>query len=132
MIVERSMHESYLSNAWLVADEPGGTGVFIDTGAPIEPLLDAAADHELTITHVLNTHEHHDHTIHNVELQERFGARLVLPEDLADGEELTTGGLRIVGRSTPGHTEQHLAFVVNDEAVFTGDVLFKGSVGGTM
>ena len=41
MIVERSMHESWLSNAFLLADEPGGTAVFVDSGAPLEPLLEA-------------------------------------------------------------------------------------------
>ena len=132
MIVERSMHESYLSNAYLVADEANGTAVIIDTGAPIEPLLERADKLAVTVTHVLNTHDHHDHTIHNVELQERFSAELVLPEDTADGDVLETGGLKLRALSTPGHTEQHLAFVVNEEAVFTGDVLFKGSVGGTM
>ena len=40
MIVERSMHPGWLSNAFLLADEPGGTAVFVDSGAPLEPLLD--------------------------------------------------------------------------------------------
>lgn len=132
VIVERSMHESYLSNAYLVADEASRTGVAIDSGAPIEPILERADELGLRITHVLNTHEHHDHTIHNIELQERFDAQLVLPDDLDDGEIIATGGLRIRALHTPGHTEQHVAFVVDDHAVFTGDVLFRNSVGGTM
>ena len=45
MIVERSMHASWLSNAFLLADEPGGTAVFVDSGAPLEPLL-AAVERE--------------------------------------------------------------------------------------
>ncbi|MEA2457029.1 MAG: hydroxyacylglutathione hydrolase, partial [Thermoleophilaceae bacterium] len=46
------------------------------------------------------------------------------------GEMVEAGGLRIDGIHTPGHTAGMLSFRVNDEAVFTGDTLFKGSVGG--
>ena len=42
MLVARSMHPEWLSNAYLVADEHGGTAVFVDSGAPLEPLLRAA------------------------------------------------------------------------------------------
>ena len=41
MLVERSMHPGYLSNAYVIADEEGGTAVFVDSGAPMEPLLAA-------------------------------------------------------------------------------------------
>jgi len=143
MIVERSMHASYLSNAWLLGDKTGGTGVVIDTGAPIEPLIAAVVEHGLTVTHVLNTHEHHDHTIHNVELQERFSAELVLPDALRNGWRLAVGDLELEALETPGHTQEHFGFRVGAApgrpadaqftgAVFTGDVLFKGSVGGTL
>jgi glyoxylase-like metal-dependent hydrolase (beta-lactamase superfamily II) len=132
MIVRRSMHANFLSNAYLVADEPGGVAVFIDTGAPIEPLLAAVTELGVTVTQVLNTHGHHDHTIFNVELMERYDVPLHDTDDLADGQIIETGGLRIVARSTPGHTTEHLAFVVNDSACFSGDVLFAGAVGGTL
>jgi hypothetical protein len=39
MLVERSMHPAWLSNAYVLADEAGGTAVFVDSGAPLEPLL---------------------------------------------------------------------------------------------
>ena len=53
MLVERSMHESWLSNAFLLADEPGGTAVFVDSGAPLEPLLAAVEREHVTPTHLL-------------------------------------------------------------------------------
>ncbi len=65
MIVERSMHPDWLSNAYLVGDRPGGTGVFVDSGAPLEPLLAAVESHRLTPTHLLVTHGHGDHTAGN-------------------------------------------------------------------
>jgi hydroxyacylglutathione hydrolase len=141
VIVERSMHDEWLSNAYLVADEQGGTGVIVDSGGPPGPLLDAVERLELEIPYLLLTHHHHDHVAENHVYQERFGVEILAhpleAENLMDvdraiepGEVIDAGGLRIDGLHTPGHTAGMLSFRVNDEAVFTGDTLFKGSVGG--
>src|SRR3712207_2825880 len=141
MIVESSMHPQWLSNAYLVADEPGGHGVIIDSGGPSQPLLDAVERLELTVPLLLLTHHHGDHVAENHVYQERFGVEIrahpLEAEHLMDvdraiepGEVLEVGALRIDGLHTPGHTAGMLSFRVNDEAVFTGDTLFKGSVGG--
>src|SRR5205085_12533571 len=55
---------------------------------------------------------------------------LDVDRSIEPGEFVEAGGLRIDGIHTPGHTAGMLSFRVNDEAVFTGDTLFKGSVGG--
>ena len=68
MLVERSMHEGYLSNAYLVADEERGTAVYVDSGAPLEPLLAAAERWGVTPVAVLRTHAHGDHVEHEDEL----------------------------------------------------------------
>jgi hydroxyacylglutathione hydrolase len=141
VIVERSMHPEWLSNAYLVGDVAGGHGVIIDSGAPPEPLLEAIERHDLTVSHLLLTHHHHDHVSENQVLKERLGVEIVAhpleAERLLDvdrtiepGEELTAGGLSIVGLHTPGHTGGMLSFRVGESDVFTGDTLFKGSVGG--
>ena len=59
------MHPQWLSNAYLVADSAGGTAVFIDSGAPIEPLLSAVDRLEVHPTHLLTTHAHADHVAHH-------------------------------------------------------------------
>ena len=64
MIVERSMDERWLSNAFLVGDEPGGVAVFVDSGAPLEPLLETLERERLAPTHILRTHGHPDHVEH--------------------------------------------------------------------
>jgi hydroxyacylglutathione hydrolase len=120
VLVERSMHPGYLSNAYLVADEEGGTAVYVDSGAPLEPLLEAAARWNVTPVAVLRTHAHSDHVEHEDELG--------LPVVTGDYE---TGGLRFEAIPTPGHADDHVAFVVNGEAVFSGDILFKDAVGGS-
>jgi hydroxyacylglutathione hydrolase len=117
------MHPVWLSNAYLVAEQDGGTAVFVDSGAPLEPLHDAVERHGLTVTHLLTTHADGDHIAGDDELKERYGVEIVKGH-------LEANGLSVQALATPGHKDDHLAFVVNDEVVFTGDVLFKDAVGG--
>jgi hydroxyacylglutathione hydrolase len=119
MLVERSMHPGYLSNAYLVADEEGGTAVFVDSGAPMEPLLEAASRWGVTPVAVLRTHGHGDHVEHEDELG--------VPVVTGDFQE---GGLRVQALPTPGHSDDGVSFVVNGELCFSGDTLFLDSVGG--
>lgn len=123
MHVVGSEHPGWLSKAYLVYDEPGGTAVFVDSGAPLEPLLEAVERESLTVTHLLTTHGHHDHVEGDDELVRRFGCPIVKGP-------LQTGRLSIEALPTPGHSDDGIAFVVDGRAVFTGDTLFKGSVGG--
>jgi len=113
------MDSRWLSNAYLVADEPGGTAVFVDSGAPLGPLLEAARDWRVTPTHVLRTHSHPDHVAHEGELGVPVARH-----------SLETGDLWIDAVPTPGHSDDMVCFVVNDHAVFSGDTLFKDAVGG--
>ena len=123
MLVHRSMHPQWLSNAYLVGDEPGGTGVFVDSGAPLEPLIRAAEEERLTVTHLLTTHSHPDHVAGDDELVERFGLEIVKGD-------LETGGLVVRALETPGHSDDGLSFVVNEIVCLTGDTLFRDAVGG--
>jgi hydroxyacylglutathione hydrolase len=123
VLIERSMHPGWLSNASLVAAEPSRTAVFVDSGAPLEPLHEAVDTHGLTVTHLLTTHADPDHVAGDAELRERYGLEVVKGP-------LETGGLRFEALPTPGHKDDHLTFVCNAEAAFTGDVLFKDAVGG--
>jgi hydroxyacylglutathione hydrolase len=119
MLVERSMDPGWLSNAYLLADEEGGAAVFVDSGAPMRPLLEAAERWHVRPSHVLRTHADPDHVAHEAEL----GVEVVTGP-------LEVGGLRIEALPTPGHSEDHLAFVVNGKLCFSGDIVFKGAVGG--
>jgi glyoxylase-like metal-dependent hydrolase (beta-lactamase superfamily II) len=119
VLVERSLHPQYLSNAYLVADEEGGAALYVDSGAPLGPLREAAERWRVEPAVVLRTHSHSDHVEHEGELG--------LPVETGATE---VGGLRVEALATPGHSDDMVAFVVNGEAVFTGDTLFKDSVGG--
>ncbi|MFL5877110.1 MAG: MBL fold metallo-hydrolase [Solirubrobacteraceae bacterium] len=139
MILDRSMNDSWLSNTYLVGDVTGGEGAFIDAGGPIAPLLEAVDRHTLSVTHVLLTHHHHDHVAELGDLLERFPDAAVLAhpdervpgvnETIQPGERVQVGELEVEAIPTPGHTKGMLSFRVGN-AVFTGDTLFRGSVGG--
>jgi hydroxyacylglutathione hydrolase len=143
MIVERAEHPSWLSNAYLVADGPGGHGVLIDGNGVAGPLLERVEADGITITHVLLTHEDHDHVVDAEEHRRRFGVPVVasalsaealgggVDEKIADRGVVRSGGLEIQAIATPGHSEGHLAFLVDGTDCFTADCLFKGTVGGT-
>jgi glyoxylase-like metal-dependent hydrolase (beta-lactamase superfamily II) len=144
LIVQRTENPQWLSNAYLIADEPGGTGVLVDGNDDLGPLLERAREDGIEITHLLLTHPHGDHVAGVAEAREQLGNPPLVahPETAAEisdevdteispGEKLVTGGLEIEAIATPGHAAGHLAFLVNGTDVLTGDVLFKGTVGGT-
>jgi glyoxylase-like metal-dependent hydrolase (beta-lactamase superfamily II) len=136
------MHPGWLSNSWLVADEPGGQGVIVDSGGPSEPLIEKVEELGLTVGHLLCTHHHLDHTVNNDFYRSRLGSLIcghpaerelfgALDREIEDGEELEVGTLRIRALHIPGHTIGQLAFLIGDRSIFTGDTLFRGTVGGT-
>src|SRR3954451_16151396 len=119
------MQPDWLSNRYAVADLEGGTALFVDSGAEVEPLVAAVDAWGATPAAILRTHSHHDHVVHEHELRARYGIDVV-----AEAGDWEWGGLRVKGVETPGHSDDMVAFVVNDEVVFTGDTLFKDAVGG--
>ena len=141
MIVERSMNDDFLSNTYLVAQGEGGPAFFVDAGGPVKPLMDKADELGLTPTHVLLTHRHGDHVQELPLLLSKWPDMEVLahPEEqegiegitgeLHGDQELEVAGLRVQTLHTPGHTSGMIALVVEGN-VFTGDTLFKNSVGG--
>src|SRR5438309_1662303 len=122
MILERSMHQGFLSNTYLVADEPGGTAVMIDAGGPVAPLLEKIDEHELTLSHVLLTHHHGDHVADLPAVLDRHPDVRVLTHPLekvegvsgsvGPGQAVQTGRLAIKAIHTPGHTAGMLSFFV--------------------
>ena len=140
MILKRSMAEDWLSNTYLVGDGKGHA-FFVDAGGPVEPMLEAAERHRIVPSHVLLTHHHHDHVAELEKIREAHPAIEVLihPAEahlvegvtgtLTPGAPIHAGGLEVQTLHTPGHTKGMVAFVADGD-VFTGDTLFKGSVGG--
>jgi len=142
--LNRVEQAEWLSNAYLVVDRPGGSGVLVDSNGVVEPLLEAAERDGTTITQILLTHAHADHVVGIAEIAERLGGPPVyVHEDAAedlegveadetygDGDLVKSGDLEIEAIFTPGHAPGHLALLIDGTDVITADVLFKGTVGG--
>jgi len=136
------MSDGWLSNTYLVAGAAGGDAFLVDAGGPVAPLIAKADEHDLDVTHILLTHHHGDHVAELDALKQRWpGAEVLIhPDeraevpgatgDLLPDQELEIGGLSVKALHTPGHTAGMLSLLVGGTDVFTGDTLFKGSVGG--
>jgi hydroxyacylglutathione hydrolase len=142
VIVERSMHDGWLSNTYLMADELGSQAAMIDAGGPVDPLLAVLKRMRFELTHVLLTHHHHDHVAELEQVRQAYPGAEVLIHPLEReqvpratgtmeaGAAIDVGALMVEPLHTPGHTAGMLSLLVNGTDVFTGDTLFKGSVGG--
>jgi hydroxyacylglutathione hydrolase len=131
----------------LVADDAHGVAAVVDPRRDIDVYLNEAAEHDLRITHVLETHLHNDYVSGARELAALTGAEHVIGAgaDLAyrhraarGGDQFTAGTLRFEALETPGHTPEHVAYALADGAragepalLFTGGSLLVGAVGRT-
>lgn len=134
--------------SYLIGSE--GRAAVIDPRRDVDIYIEYATANEFRISHILETHIHADYASGARELAEATGAELLLSghdtgEDFEyrfphhafrDGEELRLGDLRFVAMHTPGHTPEHLSFLLSDTqpgappvALFSGDFVFVGSLG---
>jgi len=143
-----------------VGDENSGKGVVIDPGDEVDRILSRIKEHSLHVELILNTHGHFDHVGGNKKLKEATGAKIAIhPDDahyldklsqsaavwgmsaedspppdllLSDGQILEVGGLKFKVLHTPGHSPGSVSFLIDDaQIVFTGDLIFAGSIGRT-
>ncbi|MBK8903538.1 MAG: MBL fold metallo-hydrolase [Anaerolineaceae bacterium] len=116
----------------------GKEAAVIDAALDPEIYLNLAQKHGWQITHVLDTHIHADHLSRSRRLAEISGARLYLPAQervtfpfaaVHDQDVLNVGSIQIKAIHTPGHTLASMCYLINDEALLTGDTLFLTAVG---
>ncbi len=153
MFLRRFYDEQLAQASYLLGCQTSGAALVVDANRDVEQYVVAAAAEGLQITHVTETHIHADFVSGSRELAERTGAQLLLSGEggrdwqygfahasdarvLRDGDRFPVGAIRIEVMHTPGHTPEHLAFLVTDTAgadrpmaALTGDFLFVGDVG---
>ncbi|HSJ30032.1 MAG TPA: MBL fold metallo-hydrolase, partial [Longimicrobiales bacterium] len=153
MILKRYYDEKLAQASYLVGCAATGEALVVDPNRDVQQYIDAAAAEGLRLTHVTETHIHADFVSGTNELVAATGARAYLSDEggpdwqyafadsigavlLKDGSEFSVGNIRVKAVHTPGHTPEHMSFVITDTAgadkpmgVFTGDFVFVGDVG---
>jgi sulfur dioxygenase len=141
----RQLYDAETSTyTYLLADEDTGHAVLIDSVVEqVERDLGLVAELGLTLVHTLETHVHADHVTGASVIRERLGTRSVVAAEggascgdvhVRDGDRVSFGRHALVVRTTPGHTDGCLSFVLEGAAqpmVFTGDTLLIRGCGRT-
>jgi hydroxyacylglutathione hydrolase len=145
MILDRIFTPGLAQVAYLVADEAAGEVAVIDPRRDTQVYIEWAEARGLRITAILETHVHADFVSGALELAQVTGATIYssrLGEQefehhpIDDGDEIKVGALVLRALFTPGHTPEHMAYLLIDPAqgpdpiaLYSGDVLFVGEVG---
>ncbi len=127
--------------SYLIADESTKEAVLVD---PVIEQVDRdyklIKELGLSLYYCIETHTHADHITATYELRKLTGCLGVVPEkskatcadiSIEEGDNLGVGGVNIEAIATPGHTSCHMAYLVNEELVLTGDALFIRGCGRT-
>ncbi len=154
MLFQHIYDEDLAQASYLIGCQASGEALVVDPRRDADTFVALAARHGLHIAHVTETHIHADFESGSRELAARTGARLHLSDEggpgwrygadmvsagfrpLRDGDVIQVGNVRVEAVHTPGHTPEHLSFLITDGAqtdtpgfFLTGDFVFVGDVG---
>lgn len=152
MYFKRFFDEDLAHASYLVGCQASGEAIVVDPSRRVTPYLDEASKQGLVISKITETHIHADFLSGSRQLAMESGARLLLSGEggegwqyqflgtndrkIFDGDEIEVGNLTLRVMHTPGHTPEHLTFVLTNHSAgntpvgaFTGDFVFVGDVG---
>ena len=121
MIFEQHYLDCLSQASYFIGDESTGKAVVVDPRRDIAPYLQSAAEHEMQIELVIETHFHADFLSGHLELAAATGAKIAYGSvaetefestKLADGERISLGEVLLEIRHTPGHTPESISVVV--------------------
>jgi len=157
MRVKKFVLGAYEENSYLIIDDKTNEAIVIDPGEGPSALLEIISSSNLSVKYILNTHAHIDHILGVEEVKKETGAPFYLCDkdmflldalpaqaemlglggtykvpkvdgNISEGDVFKVGSIRLKVIETPGHSPGSVSFVT-DDSLFSGDVLFAGSVG---
>jgi hydroxyacylglutathione hydrolase len=125
--------------SYIIADEDSKEAAVVDSSYNADEIIKIIKQERLNLKYVINTHGHSDHTAGNTELTSEFAAKLIAhrqsktPHDIPadNGDVIRIGKISIKTIYTPGHTNDSICLLVDNQILFTGDTLFIGECGRT-
>lgn len=149
MFFKRVYEKGLAQASYIIGCQATKEAIVIDPKRDADTYLKIAEDENLKITHVTETHIHADFLSGSRELAAATGAEIYLSDEggddwqykyvhigLKDGDKLNVGNLTFEIIHTPGHTPEHISFLLTDNPsssspvmIFTGDFVFVGDVG---
>jgi hydroxyacylglutathione hydrolase len=142
MIIRTIVVSAYGTNCYIVGSEDTAQGIVIDPGDEANRILRVLKETKLSISTIVLTHGHGDHTGALEDVKKATGARIAIhandagmldtkPEVLLKGgDSVVAGSLRFIVIHTPGHTPGGICLYGNG-ILFSGDTLFQYSIGRT-
>ncbi len=151
----------FQENCWVIGNRRTGEGICIDPGDQPDEVLALARDMGVTIKYIANSHAHIDHVMGVAGVYAATGAKFLLHESdldllrngwkgmaarmgldvsqgppdpdmfVKDGDIVEVAGLRLRTITTPGHTPGSVSYYAEEGMLFSGDTLFRGSIGRT-
>ncbi|GAA2185989.1 MBL fold metallo-hydrolase [Leucobacter alluvii] len=152
MLLERLYDDDLAHASYLIGCQRNGEAIVVDPRRDVQVYLDLAAKHGMTITAVTETHIHADYLSGTRELAARTEATMYVSAEggpdwqygpgfddatrMTHGQRITLGNITLEAVHTPGHTPEHLSFLVTDGAAtsdpgyfLSGDFVFVGDIG---
>ncbi len=149
MFFERIYEKGLAQASYIIGCQATGEAIVIDPKRDIDEYLEIAEKEKLQITHITETHIHADFLSGTRELAAATGAKIYLSDEggkdwqyqfehigLRDGDFIKVGNIKFQVMHTPGHTPEHISFLLTDSPagnapvmIFTGDFVFVGDVG---
>ena len=151
----------FQENCWVIGNRRTGEGICIDPGDQPDEVLALARDMGVSIKYIANSHAHIDHVMGVAGVHAATGAKFLLHESdlellrngwkgmagrlgldvsqgppdpdmfVKDGDIVEVAGLRLRTITTPGHTPGSVSYYAEEGMLFSGDTLFRGSIGRT-
>lgn len=152
MLIKHIYDEDLAQASYFIGCQAKGEAIVVDPRRDIDEYLNLATENGMTITAVTETHIHADYLSGTRELASRTGATMYVSDEggpdwtygeafdgavrMRDGHEITLGNIIVKAVHTPGHTPEHLSFLITDGAqadapgfMLTGDFVFVGDLG---